>query len=323
VAQEIGKECVSDECRAYVLYKVLRSFLAEHQSNDLKQRRHYKRFVPIIRSGLEATAKLAAKNDSASAQVVSLIWSQLVPCLSQMLTPIPLSKGLLKIARVPEIVTIVSIAHVNVPETFSEELCGILSFGASQALEASKQHSVNAEANPESEFGRKSKRHRDDLLKLFSLCFSGCCALWPEEPSISSMAEMILNGAMNSSSDSLHKLYIETSLLVCQAFLENDRMERPIMAIFPLLCRLILSADSAKNNHTKLRDAAGLVLTEKANFVALWQVAETRYQDAEKRAESAERQVTELQAVVTELQEEKTDLQQKLATALESRRGLW
>lgn len=316
VSQEICKDDVSDECRAFVLYIVLADFLAEHHTNELRQRRYYKRFVPIIRSGIESTARLAARDDKVSSKAVGMIWARVLKCLSQMLTPIPLGKDLIKIPRVSEILAIVTTARANVPVEFASDLCGILSFGASKAFDAARQHAINAEANPEGDFGRKSKRHRDDLLKLFFVCFSGCCSLGPEEPSLHTLADTVLTGAASKTIDSMYGLCTEASLMVCLAMEEYEKMDVLIISVFPALCRLIMSDSS------KLKDAAGKVLTD-SNIAETLHDAQIRCELSEKRATEAERRVTELEAAVTELQEEKSRLQQEVSAAQEPRRGLW
>ena len=316
VSQEICKDDVSDKCRAFVLYMVLADFLSEQHKNELRQRRYYKRFVPIMRSGLESAARLAESKQEEALKAVGMVWAQVLKCLSQMLTPIPLGKDLIKIPRVSEILSIVTSARANVPLVYATALCAIFSFGASRAFDAAKQHAINAEANPESDFGRKSKRHRDDLLKLFFTCFSGSCALGPEESSLRSIAEMVFTGAASTTTDSIHGLCIDASLLVCLAMEENVKMATLIISVFPALCLLVMS------DTNKLKEAAGKVLTD-ANIAETLQNARTRCEDAEKRAGEAEQRVEELEAAVHELQREKSQLQQEVSAAQESRRGLW
>lgn len=316
VSQEICKGDVSDECKAFVLYMVLVNFLTEQESHELRQRRNYKRLVPIVSTGVEGVARLAGREDVESLKAAAMVWTQLLKSLTQMLTPVPLGKDLIKIPRISEIMAIVACTIAEVPRSHATDLCRILSFGASQAFDAAKQHGINAEAVPESDFGRKSKKHRDDLLKLFFTCFSGSCALGPEEPILRSIADTVLSGAENMTNDSFHSLCTEASLLVCRAIKGNEKTETLIVSLFPALCRLIMSDSS------KLKEAAGTVL-KGANIAETLRTFQSRYELAETRAIDAELRVAELEATVDDLQRAKMKLQKELKVAQESRRGLW
>jgi hypothetical protein len=265
-----------------------------------------------MQKGLQSTAVLAARqNDEASIVAIEMVWTRVLECLSQMLTPIPVGKDSFKISRVTEILSIVSCASANVPGTFASRLCRILSDGAIKAFEASKQHAVNAEVNPESEFGRKSKRHRDDLLKLFFFCFSGSCSLQPDDPTLLSTAETVFHGALTVSENSIKQLCVEASLFVCQAVQENANAETFVMKIFSSLCQIVVAVDNGP-----LRDAAGKILTSFPIGERI-QVAQTRREEAETRASAAELRVTELEREIALLKNEKQLKKQ------DSRMSLW
>jgi hypothetical protein len=234
-----------------------------------------------------------------------------------MLSPIHLGKDLWKIPRVSELLLIVAIVKSNVPPDYVPDACNVLSDGANKAFNAAGQHALNAAANPESDFGRKSKRHRDDLLKLFSACFSGCCELAPEENCVRSTASAVLTASTSAIVDSMQALCTDATLCICQAIEENKSMNALIISIFPQLCGLIMS------DNTRLKKAAVKVLTD-ADISATLQATQARCEDAERRAAMAEKRVAELEGVLHELQEEKSQLQQELAVAKDPpRRGLW
>jgi hypothetical protein len=301
---------------------ILAEFLDDYEDRgatkkwEPKQRRYYKRLVPVIRSALESSTRLEDETDEDLSKGVTLMWDQMLKCLSRMLTPIPLGNDMMKIARVHEVLEIVNAAISNVPKSYTSKLCENLLFGAMETFEAAKQHALNAQTNPESDFGRKSKRHRDDLLKLFSACFSGSCALEPEEPGLSSISEMVLKGVLSTTQDdAIQDLCTDASLLVCKALQENQKMEPLVISIFPTLCHLVVFENK------KLRDAAGAVLTS-VNIAETLQQSQTRYRDAERRAAEAEGKVKVLQATVEELRFEKASLQKKVKRS-DSGRGLW
>ena len=316
-AQEISQNAVCDECKVFVLNKILLNFLLIHHSKELKVRRQYKSFIPFLTSGVASLGRIQEKGDVHSKNAANIVWKNILSCLSSMLTPVMLGRELYKIPRVPEIITIVLSINSTVPKSFSNELVKYLSDGADKAVDAAKQHAINATVSPESDFGRKSKRHRDDLLKLLYACYSGCCTLGPEQTCTHTTAAAILNAALSSSAEAVHGLHTDAVLLVCQCIEEHINMESLIASIFPQLCSLIMS------DNTRLKNAAGKLLTN-ANISKSLQTAKTLYEESERRAVAAERRVVELEGVVNELQYEKSQLQQELSVAKETpRRGLW
>jgi hypothetical protein len=315
-AQEISQKSVSDECRVFVLNKILINFLIHH-SSDLKFRRQYKSFIPFLTSGVASLARINEKGDEQATNACNIIWNNLLKCLSSMLTPVMLGRELYKIPRVPEVITMVLSINSTVPDVFAPELVKYLSEGAEKAFDAAKQHAINATISPESDFGRKSKRHRDDLLKLLYICFSGCCSLGPDQSCTHAIASTILKAALSSTAEAVQGLNTDAVLLICQSIEENCNMESLILAVFPQLCNLIMS------DNTTLKNATGKLLAN-ANISKSLQATKAQLEAVQRRAVAAERRVSELEGVVNELQHEKSQLQQELLRAKETpRRSLW
>jgi C-terminal region of Mon2 protein len=313
VSQEICQENVSDKCKAIVLYEVMGIFLADR----IPKRRHYKIFIPILQSGAEGALQLSATSDQQLLNIFDVVWKRLLECLSLMFTPIQIGEDLWKISRVSELLTVVAIVKENVPQACAIDLCILLSTVAIKVYEIAGKHAVFGALDPESAFGRKSKRHRDDLLKLFSICFSSGCELGPEENCIASVASTVFSSNSNAAVESMQALGVDATICICQALEERMNINTLIVSVFPHLCALILS------ENVRLKQAAGNVLT-KANIAAFLQESQSRCKEAEKRANDAEKEVKDLEAIVYALQREKVQLQEELILANESpRRGLW
>jgi hypothetical protein len=304
VSREISGDLVSDECKMLVLYKVL--LLLLDLKKEPRRRRYYKNFVPIVVNGLQSAAQLAARGESESSKAVDIVWTKFCICLSDILSPVPIGKDMLKIPRVHEILEIVACARSNVPADYHTGLCSIICHGGAEAFDVAKQHAVNAKFDPMGDLGRKSKRHRDDLLKLFAVCFSGGCALNPEDPSLRSIASDALNGAIDVSDDSRRGVCVEASLTVCRAMGENKDMETIVISVFPVLCNLVVSDDK------ELRDAVRNLFME-ANVAGTLERARQRYEIAERRTTEAEKRIDGLEAAVHDLQQEKSKLQLEIA----------
>ena len=316
-AQEIAQSAVSDECKVFVLNEILLHFIVIHHNSELKVRRQYKSFIPFLTNGVASLGRIYDKSDEASTNATNVVWKNLLSCLASMLTPVMLGRELFKIPRVPELITILLSITPAVPKEFAAELVQYLSAGADKAIEAAKQHAINATISPESDFGRKSKRHRDDLLKLLYVCFSGCCALGTEQLCTHTTAAIILDAALSSTAEAVQDLHTDAALLVCQSIEEGTNTESLIVAIFPQLCTIIMS------ENIRLKNAAGKLLSN-ANIAKSLQAAKTLYEESERRAVEAEKRVKELEGVVDELQHEKSQLQQELSKTKEApRRGLW
>lgn len=314
VSQEISAEYVSDECRMCVLYLILDDFLSAEDEDkeskmELKRRRYYKRFIPIVKCGLEGSSALAKNTDNDDClQAVTKLWKKVIECILVMLTPVTIGNGVVKIARVNEVLLVVDTSVLTVPEGQVLELCEALCFGSLSSYESAKQHAMHAETSPESDFGKKCKRCRDDLLKLFYCCFFGCATLNPEFPVLRTISETILGGTMNSNKDSLYNLSVDASLMICKAMQECNNTGSLVISQFSRLCQLVFS------DSRELRDAVGFVFTS-VNVADTLQQAQQRYQDAEKRASQAEERIKELEAQVQALKSE--------SAKSDTRRGIW
>jgi hypothetical protein len=314
VSQEISAESVSDECRMCVLFLILDDFLNEEDEDtelklEHKRRRYYKRFIPIVKCGLQGSSALAQKTDNdESLQAVNKLWKKVLECILVMLTPVTIGNGVVKIARVNEVLLVLEASVLTVPEGHVLELCEALCFGSLSSYESAKHHAMHADTKPESDFGKKCKRYRDDLLKLFSSCFHGCATLNPDYPVLRTISETVLGGALSPSKDSTYNLSVDASLLICKAMKECNNTGPLVISQFSRLCQLAFS------DSRELREAVGSVFTS-VNVADTLQQAQQRYQDAEKRASQAEERMRELDAQVQALKSEKSKH--------ETRRGIW
>ena len=316
VSEEICKEAVSNECRCYVLSAALSNFLNDHDVRDVRIRRHYKLFLPILREGLLSSSRVATEDDG-TLMAINAFWQQVIACAERMLEPISLGRDLVKIQRVPELIEMAELITQNAPSLQGPPLSSVLSAGASAAVAAARQHSVRAESNPESDHGKKSKRHRDELMNLFKTCIEGSCQLNPEETSMHELAARVITEATADANQeaSVHSLVTEAAITVCSVIQANSDARQLVVAIFPSLCSVLVSPSSS----LRLKDAAGRILTQ-VNVAQLLEEAHTRIVDAEARAEAAEEEVMTLRANNEELRGENDALQQQVA---ESKRSLW
>lgn len=319
ISEAISKDKLSDECRALVLYKILVIFSTNYDeiggSENKKTCRHkqdYKRLVPIVLQGLGAASRLDTKEDTDEkyAHAVDLLWKQMLNSMSDMLTPVLLGKGLMKISRVTELQEIITVTLASAPDRFVPDLCAVLSSGALKMIEVAKLHEKITNANSKGDSVQKSKRHREDVLKLFTICFTGICLHRPEDPVLRSIAKQSLSGAvetMNNASGistpgDASNVDAEVTIRVCQAMKSNEKTESLVISVFPLLCKLVASNDS------NVSLAANEVFSA-VDIAHVLQAGQKRFEEAEKRALEAERKVAELQIVVEELKQKNQELQ--------------
>jgi hypothetical protein len=323
VSVEISKDSVSDECRVFVLSKTLSLFSAESDSFNLEKpklpmkKRLYKLIVPVITHGLQSAALLErflgppAEGNGEGLRPLDGIWQTFGCCLSELLSPISVSKGFMKLPRVAEVMQIVVVALENAPPRHATDICRIVAFGASKALEVALMHDTFARANTESDLGRKSKRHRAEVLKLFTTCFKGCCALQQDDYTLRTIAQETLSGAVEAVQDAteadskISDVRTEAALIVCQT-MQRQKLESLVISVFPLLCKLVTCKDAS------LRNSVSDIFTA-VDVTHILQGAHSRYADAEKRAKQAEERAKMLSVQVEDLERENEALKVEVA----------
>lgn len=352
VSREIQNLNVSDECKIWTFYKAMHNFMDEvrlHQQQ--RRRRYYKNFVPMIEVGLQSTRRLVKSVGTGKRmELADMVLERFYNCLKEMLNPVPVGRDMKKIPRVPELLTIITCATTAV-STFDadhyrhhEQLSSVLATGALHALDVATDHAIRSSSErsappPNSEIGRKSKRHREELLKLFDSCFSGSCSLNPDDKILRSCATVALSSITSlSNNDDTNseemeakiKVSVEASLLICDVLVGNKtKVDGLILSIFSYLCKLISiptsitatssgsdqtiaikSSTTSNNNNAlylvrkQLADAIQNVFVE-VNVADVLNRTRDRYELAEKQARDAMDRVASLEAAVEELQYEK------------------
>jgi len=318
VCEEAAKDSVRDVCKAFILYKVLVSFSDEYCgevsrkcASGTRRRRYYKRIVPVIAHGVRAVANFDVQSDGA-VSARDLVWRNLLSALSEMLSPVPDGKDLLKISRIDDLLVIVEAVRDFVPPEYTSELSTILSFGASKALEVAKRRDEYAkDQEDDGETWQHSNDHRDELLKLFTLCFSSSCSLDPKDSLLRVISQQALKDVLEagdvseSESDALG-VRGDVALSVCRVISQNEHIDSLVISVFSLLSKLVMSSN------TELRQAAGQLL-DAVDVANLLQTAQSRYEVAESRADKAEQRVEELSGTVDDLRKKNQMLRQEVA----------
>jgi hypothetical protein len=323
VSVAISKDNVSDECRVFVLSETLSVFSTESDSVNPekpklpRKKRLYKLIVPVITQGLQSAARLEtalvspSKGNGEGLRPLDRIWKTFGCCLLELLSPVPVTKGLMKLPRVAELIQIVVVALETAPPRHASDICSIVALGASKALEVALLHDTFARANTESDLGRKSKKHLAEVLKLFTTCFKGCCALQQDDSTLRSIAQQTLSGAVEAVLDlteaesTISDVRTEAALIVCQT-MQRQKLESLVISVFPLLCKLVTCKDAS------LRNSVSDVFTA-VDVTHILQGAHSRYADAEKRAKQAEKRAQMLSVQVEDLKRENEALKLEVA----------
>jgi hypothetical protein len=323
VSEEVSKDSVSDECRVFVFAQTLSVFTSESEDVNPekpklpRRKRHYKLIVPIISQGLQSAARLetilgpSSKANYERLRPVDDIWKTFGCCLSELLSPVPVTKDLMKFPRVAELIQIVEVALESASPRYATGLCSIVASGASKALEVATLHDTFARANTESDIGRKSKKHQAEVLKLFATCFEGCCALQQDDLFLRSIAQQTLDGAVEALLDATEAepttadVRIEATLIVCQT-MQKQKLESLVIYLFPLLCKLLTCKDA------RLRESVSDVFIS-VDVSRILQGAHSRYGEAEKRARQAEERAEVLSTQVEDLKRKNQALKLEVA----------
>jgi hypothetical protein len=306
----IAVEAVSDECRMYVLLLVLNSFLQEHgqKKETIWIRRYYKLFLPIMESGLQSVVALGSTMDPEYQDCPRLLYQRLIKCFRHLLQPVEIGRGLMKVQRVPEVLSFMPIAVKATPLSFANEFSAVLTVGATDSYEAAKMHATSAESHPESDVARKSKRHRDELIKLFASCFAGICLLNPQSPQLRSLAKHVLDETVDPDLfASAQAVSAEASILIVKTIAEHETI---VISLFGPLCKMLV----AEMCNKKLRDAI-VTLLSTIDVQETVSAMQGRCDVANNRAATAERRVAELTLQLQAAQEENVSLQQALREA--------
>jgi uncharacterized protein YjaG (DUF416 family) len=302
-----------------ILCCLLSIFLGEdgydNSSKSNNEEMSYKMLIPLLAPCLKSTKAVETDiqynldQSDVERQLLNGVWERLCASIAKMLSPIPNGSRSMSILHAVDLVEIVNSASQYSTPNYSSELCAILSAGASKCLYIIKLHDADSEDPKEEEF-------HEEMLNLFRVCFANVCQLEPQNNSLLVIAKEVLSAAHNSITDdevkldthkSLSKYFnIQACALVCQVMQDTEGMERVCIAIFPLLCQMIIAENS------QLRQAASVLLS-RINLVSLLEDTQGRCERAEDRAKNAENSVAHLSRQVEKLMQEKEALERQLA----------
>jgi hypothetical protein len=297
-------------CKISVLNEVLTMFLTKSASAKAHHRKaYYKRMIPILEEGLQAVAserRLKAVDDNADAQYLDTLWTKVFQCVTVMLTPIPIGKDMLKIPRVSEVLEVIEAVTKNKDDTQDTRLCRILSQGGSNAYEVALSLDEFASI-AESDASRKSKKHKDEVMKLFTACYLKACSLNPIDRAIISLTDRILSfPTVSYEEERLPEARKEALLCICSTMKDTYGMEFLVVAVFSSLCKWLQSSIQ------EVRDAVAGVFAV-VNVSEILQSAIERCKEIEGRAVDAEKQIEILASTVNRLQSANEELQREVA----------
>jgi hypothetical protein len=305
VSEEIGKESIPVESRVWVLELVLAEFNDEFGSGDVVwKKRYFKYFIPILRCGLSSTAHLSHENAN---DIKTRVWEKLANFLMKALTVVELGHNTTKIPRVNEIIEIIEVSTVHTPSGSSKALNEALGLGLINSFATAKRHAVLAAERSNSDFGRRSGRHRDELLVLFKLVLEHLCRLDYDNSTIRNISFEALSGALSAKQDNPERdVFIAASQYVCESLQKYENMQMVAVSLFPILSQFVGS------DVVELKEAALSLLTA-VDVSDLLERAKTRYTLAEHRADEAEKKVDQLKSTVKDLTKANEKLRQEVA----------
>jgi hypothetical protein len=310
VSGEVMKDSVSNDCKAFVLYEVLSVFL-RHQHDDAARTpitgQRYENFIPVVVAGLVALTKLTS-DDPFALKVSELVWGNFTHCLSRLLSPTTSEDGTLRIENAPDLILIITAAAENVTGTYVSELCTVITCGASKAWAVAKQYDERIRLASASENEKDAyKDHRDEMLKLFQLCYSVSCRLQPEDAVLKSITREALSDTFISSAEdnALQEFNNEVASIICRC-LEKSELQSLVISVFPQLSRLSTVRTAS------IREAVSEVFNV-VDVAAILETARQKYEASEERAQSAEQRVKELSTKVKQLQQRNVELTEEVA----------
>ena len=310
-SKAISGEALSSHCQAYVLAKVLGSYMRSQRSEERPTTRklYYKRLLPIVQFGVRALHLLSNdEHDHATDASYDALWCLYFDVLSSMMNPQPINKDMTKIPRVSELCEMVESSSDCVPLRHIPAFVDLLATCSTTCFNVASLHMVYSRNHADSENGKKSKKHYDEVLKLLTACFSSAIALNPSDPSPRAVVRLVTLRVSNGESD--HEDYdvsVDATLIVCKAMTgENRHTEELVMACFSELVRLLSSSNG------KVRTAAeGLFAS--TNVTRTLEELENRAREAEQRAATTEATVATLQATIQRLEAQNAELRREVA----------
>lgn len=303
--EELQNENVSDESRVLLMCRLLSIFLQEIDSKatgnrSLNVERSYKLLIPLMESCLKSSNVIETqkRDDASKMRLLDELWERLCLALTSMLSPVsgPTS---MTIPHADDLVDLVRVMPRYTHPKHSSELCAILSGGALKCLEIA---------------GEVSKG-QEEILQLFTACFSGVCLIRPEEQALSIITLRVLKAVQDSislnddgsskSNDVRKPFNLKACALVCQVLQEAHGIENVVIAVFPKLCEMVVIED------THLRQSIGGVIA-KVNVGKILRETQDRCEKAESSAKTAEKKVEDLLDKIEKLEKEKQALEQQL-----------
>jgi hypothetical protein len=323
ICETISSKTVSDECRVLVMGRLLSIFIndANESPSAAAVDTSIQLLVPLATECLQSASRLETsqsgqENTDVKRLLLDSLWEKVSMSLSKMLSPPQNGSTLLTIQHAADLVGLVKIASANVPRRHGEDFCAILLTGSLTCLQVVRIQ--NKENSAISDADRRLRR--DEILKLFTACFSGVCAVQPEDPRLRDIAEQVVSEACEemqtlepgSSIDSL-RIGMQATLLLCQSMQEIKEIETLAIYLFPRLCKLV-GVDQIDLRRTVGAFLAGVdvsrVLDETKRRC---HHAEQRADEAEKRAGRLAKEVEELKKTNEELEKTNVVLERQQA----------
>ena len=341
VTEVISTGTITDETKVRVLYWILSIFEKEidengHVRKKRGKKRCYTLLVPIMESGLCSASRLGnslnlsstddrgsdaeASGEGSDAEADQVeeatwlhrLWDMAVVVLTQMLSPVRSQSHGPYISRAASLLETLEAVVSHIPPSQYDSICPVLSSGASTSVEIARQQSAIMNGDSKSaDTRRKAKIHREEALKIFEVCFNGMCRLEPQSPRLQDLTKNVLQSALSPDSNEEaglsddYELHTDAAVIVCQVIARNAEMERLVIAVFSLLCKLM------STDNEFLRTEAGILLGR----VDVGQVLEAttrRCELAEERVQEAEEHIRELLDEIEDLREENDSLQQRI-----------
>lgn len=300
IHEEFVKDTLSHETRVVVLFRMLSIF---HDDSRISQSRghgtSYKLLASLITRGLAGAKELQMKSKKLSAAKVKWLdslWDKMTRTLNHMLIP-RMQGSELSIPHSADVINIVVAVSNSTPLRRRDEICALLLSCASKCLELAK-------VNPS---------HCDDMIQLFTACFSGVCKLDPKNRALKVISDQVLTATIlavdqdsNHNGTLLKDVNIQACLIICQVLQEVEGADVVAISVFPQLCRLVAV------EWIELRKSVGDVLS-KVDIGHVLAESDALRLAAEERAIVAEIKVVELTKELEKLQDEKEGLERQLA----------
>lgn len=286
---------------------------------------YYKRLIAYIERGASAIDSMSTVSGNSVQGIVSAFWGVLMDAIRLISQPVDLGKGLSKISRAHELKELVKVAGKYVPHEKKARLTESVEEIAVNTLEVMDLNAIYCKKNPDTDRGKKSRRHCDELLHLFSACFELICELDPSHESLTQMSTNVLARLLeyayhpSDTNEEYHETTLHAGLAVCRALSQFPSMESTVISVFPLLCQLLLTESPEIRSgvvkvltEVNIKDAFG---KDNASYLAL----EKRAVTAEQKADRLSKQIESLRRTNRQLEEEVKVLRRQNQTSLSQR----